>query len=74
MYDSCDPMNCSLPVSSVYGDSPGKNTGVGCHFLLPGGGLDGPPPGRMPPPPPLPIPGIEHGSPTLQMDSLPTEL
>jgi len=30
----CDPMDCSLPVSSVHGDSPGKNTGVGCHFLL----------------------------------------
>ena len=24
----CDPMNCSPPGSSVYGDSPGKNTGV----------------------------------------------
>ena len=22
----CDPMDCSLPGSSVYGDSPGKNT------------------------------------------------
>ena len=22
------------PGSSVHGDSPGKNTGVGCHFLL----------------------------------------
>ena len=30
----CDPMDCSLPGSSVHGDSPGKNTGVGCHFLL----------------------------------------
>jgi len=30
----CDPMGYSLPGSSVYGDSPGKNTGVGCHFLL----------------------------------------
>ena len=29
-------MGCSLPVSSVYGDSPGRNTGVGCHFLLQG--------------------------------------
>ena len=28
------PMDCSLPSSSVHGDSPGKNTGVGCHFLL----------------------------------------
>ena len=32
----CDPMNCSLPGSSVYGDSPGRNTGVGCHFCLQG--------------------------------------
>ena len=30
----CDPMNCSLPGSSVHGDSPGKNTGMGCHFLF----------------------------------------
>ena len=30
----CDPMDCSLPGSSVRGDSPGKNTGVGCHALL----------------------------------------
>ena len=33
-----------------------KNTGVGCHFLLPGD---------------LPDPGIEPGSPALQADSLP---
>ena len=26
----------SLPGSSVHGDSRGKNTGVGCHFLLQG--------------------------------------
>ena len=32
----CNPMDCSLPVSSVHGDSPGKNTGVGCHALLQG--------------------------------------
>ena len=31
-----DPMDCCLPGSSVYGDSPGKNTGVGCHALLQG--------------------------------------
>ena len=30
----CDPMDCSLPGSSVHGDSPGKHTGVGCHALL----------------------------------------
>ena len=32
----CDHMDCSLPGSSVHGDSPGKNTGVGCHALLQG--------------------------------------
>ena len=32
----CDPMDCSLPGSSVHADSPGKNTGVGCHALLQG--------------------------------------
>ena len=31
-----DPMNCSLPGSSVHGDSPGKRTGVCCHALLQG--------------------------------------
>ena len=30
----CNPMDCSLPGSSVHGDSPGKNTGVGSHFFL----------------------------------------
>ena len=30
----CDPVDCSPPGSSVHGVSPGKNTGVGCHFLL----------------------------------------
>ena len=30
----CNPMDCSLPDSSVHGDSPSKNTGVGCHALL----------------------------------------
>ena len=29
----CNPMDCSLPGSSVHGESPGKNTGVGCHVL-----------------------------------------
>ena len=30
-------MDCSPPGSSVRGiDFPGKNTGVGCHFLLQG--------------------------------------
>ena len=27
-------MDCSPPGSSVHGDSPGKNTGVGCHALF----------------------------------------
>ena len=39
-------------------DSPGKNTGVGCHFLLGD----------------LPNPGIKPRSPALQAESLPTEL
>ena len=30
----CDPVDFSLPGSSVHGDSPGKNTVVGCHILL----------------------------------------
>ena len=29
-----DPMDCSPPSSSLHGDSPGKNTGVGFHALL----------------------------------------
>ena len=32
----CDAMDRSLPGSSVHGDSPGKNTGVGCHDLFQG--------------------------------------
>ena len=35
----CDPMDCSPPGSSVHGDSPAKNTEVGC-----------PPPGDLPNP------------------------
>ena len=54
----CDPMDCSPPGSSIHGDSPGKNTGVGCHFSPPGD---------------LPNPGIEPGSLALQADSLPAE-
>ena len=30
----CNPIDSSQPVSTVPGISPGKNTGVGCHFLL----------------------------------------
>ena len=29
-------MDCGSPGSSVQGISPGKNTGVGCHFFLQG--------------------------------------
>ena len=32
----CDPMDPSPSDSSVHWGSPGKNTGVGCHFLLQG--------------------------------------
>ena len=38
--DSCDPIDCSLPGSSLHGVFSGKNTGVGCHFLLQGIFLD----------------------------------
>ena len=36
----CNPMHCCPSGSSVHGNSPGKNTGVGCHF----------PPGDLPNP------------------------
>ena len=32
----CNPMDGSLPGSAVHGIFPGKNTGVGYHFLLQG--------------------------------------
>ena len=32
----CDLMDYSLPASLCPWDSPGKNIGVGCHFLLQG--------------------------------------
>ena len=32
----CDPMDRSRPGASLHGDSPGENTGVGCHALLQG--------------------------------------
>ena len=51
----CDHMDYSLLCPWK---SPGKNTRVGCHFLLQGN---------------LPNPGIEPGSPALQADSLPFE-
>ena len=36
MSNSSDPMDSSLPGSSVHGILQGKNTGVGSHFLLQG--------------------------------------
>ena len=56
--DSFQPMDCSPPGSSVHGDSPAKNYWSG---------LPCPPPGN------LPILGIEPRSPTLQVDSFPSE-
>ena len=32
----CDPMGCSMPGSICPWDSPGKNTGVCCYYLLQG--------------------------------------
>ena len=43
-------------------DFPGKNTGVGCHFLL-----------QEHSPGDLPDPGIKARSPVFQADSLPSE-
>ena len=53
-----DPMDCSQPGSSVHGDSPGKNTGVGCHALLQGT---------------LPTQGLNPDLPHCRVDSLPSE-
>ena len=54
----CDPTDCGLPDSSVYGILQARYWS----------GLPFPSPGD------LPNPGIEPGSPALQADSLPTEL
>ena len=54
----CNPMDCSLPGSSVHVDSPGKNTGVGCQD----------PPGD------IPNPGTKPRSPILQVDPILSEL
>ena len=54
----CDPMDCSMPVFPVHGDSPGKNTGVGCHALLLGNLSD---------------PGFEPTSPALAVRFFTTE-
>ena len=32
----CNPTDCSPPGSPVHWDSPGENTGMGCHALLQG--------------------------------------
>ena len=56
----CNPLNCSLPgfkIPSVHGDSPAKNTAMGCHSLLQGI---------------FPIQWSKP-SPTLEADSLPSE-
>ena len=54
---SCFVTPCTIAcLSPLSMDSPGKNTGVGCHFLSSGDLLD---------------PGIERMSPMLQVDSLP---
>ena len=54
-----DSMDCSLPGSSVHGDSPGQNTGVGSHSILQGIS---------------PTQGSNPGLPSaLQVDSLPSE-
>ena len=49
----CDPMNCSLPDSSLHGISP-QEYWSGLPFPFPGD---------------IPYPGIELGSPALQADS-----
>ena len=51
----CNPMDCSPPGSSVHGDSPGKNTEVGCHALHKGI---------------FPTRGSEPRSPALEVDYL----
>ena len=53
----CDPRDCSLPGSTVHGDSPGKIL----EWVV------------MPSSRDLPNPGIKPRSPTLQADSLPSE-
>ena len=57
MSDSCDLTDCSLPGSSVHGVSQARIRS----------GLPFPSLGDVP------NPGIEHGSPVLQADSLPPE-
>ena len=54
----CDPMDCSIPGSSVHGIFPGKDTGVGSHSLLQGI---------------FPTQGLNPGPLHWQADSLPSE-
>ena len=54
----CNPGDCNPLGSSVHGDSPDKNTGVGYHALLQGI---------------FQTQGLELVSPALQVDSLPSE-
>ena len=54
----CDSVDCSPPGSFVHGDSPGKNSGVGCHELLQGI---------------FPTQGLNPGLFALQVDSLLSE-
>ena len=56
--DSLQTHRLAWPGSTVHGDSPGANTGVGCHALLQGN---------------LPNPETEPRSSALQADSLPSE-
>ena len=58
MSDSLQPHGVKPARLLHPGGLPGKNTGVGSHFCLQGD---------------LPDPGIEHGSLTLQADSLSSE-
>ena len=53
------PIHYSSPAFFVHGDSPGKNSGVGCHDLLQSV---------------FSIQESNTGSPALQEDSLPVEL
>ena len=55
----CDLIDCSPPGSSVHGDSPGKNTGVGFCALLQGI---------------FPTQGLNQRLPAWPVDSLPSEL
>ena len=72
----CDPMDCSLPGSSVHGIFQARilewvviSSKGSKHRKIPeyGGGLPFPSPGG------LPNPGIKLGSPALQADFLPSE-